>query len=171
MMGKSYVRSCEVLQSHFGAELDVEKLFEIHYKIKDDFIIENGVPVKKGLYLLLDKLEQLNIKKSVATSTGKSHAIKRLADANIAHRFEAIICGDDVINGKPSPDIFLKATASCGICTENCIVIEDTEAGVRGAIAAGIRVVAVPDIAPLNEKIRAKADFICKDLFEAAEMF
>jgi len=170
-MGKSVVRIREILHANFGENFDAERLFELHAIYVDEFFEKNGVPVKKGIFEILDKLEVLGIRKCVATSTAKKRATEKLTSAKIAHRFEKIIGGDDVQNGKPSPDIFLKAAAECGVAPENCLIIEDTEAGALGAEAAKIRLILVPDIAPLDEKIRAKALAVCKDLFEVAEIF
>ncbi len=46
---------------------------------------------------------------AVATSTKRERAVKRLAKANLKDYFDAIVCGDDVVNSKPNPEIFLKA--------------------------------------------------------------
>ncbi|MCL2457229.1 MAG: HAD family phosphatase [Defluviitaleaceae bacterium] len=169
-MGKSVVRIREILHANFGENIDAEKFFQLHDKFADEFFETHGVPVKKGVRELLDTLDALGIRKCVATSTAKKRATEKLFGAKIAHRFETIIGGDDVKNGKPSPDIFLKAAQTCGVLTENCVVIEDTEAGALGANAAKIRLILVPDIAPLDEKIRAKAFAVCADLFEVAEL-
>ena len=169
-MGKSVARISDILRANFGEGFDVRKAFALHVKHMDEMFAKDGVPAKAGIYELLDKLDALGIKKCVATSTGKERAMGKLASANIAHRFEVIVGGDEVENGKPSPDIFLKAAAACRIAPSDCIVIEDTEAGILGAVAAGIPVIAVPDIAPLSEEIRGKTFAVCMDLFEVAGM-
>ncbi|MCL1863049.1 MAG: HAD family phosphatase [Defluviitaleaceae bacterium] len=171
LMGKSIVRCREILRANYGENFDLDKAFEIHKDYVMSYYKENNVPIKTGIYELLDKLETMGIKKAVATSTGKQAALWKLNNAKIAHRFDVIIGGDEVENGKPSPDIFLKAAADCGTAPADCIIIEDTEAGILGATAADIRVIAVPDIAPLTEEIRAKAFVVCKDLHVVAEMF
>jgi HAD superfamily hydrolase (TIGR01509 family) len=170
-MGKSVVVIAEIIRKKFGADFNVEKVFELHGKFYDEYLTKHGVPAKPGIFEFLDKLESLGIKKCVATSTARERATRKLASIDLARRFEIIIGGDDVTNGKPAPDIFLKAAASCGFAPHECVVIEDTEAGILGATSAGIRTIVVPDVAPLNEKIRAKAFAVCTDLFEVAEMF
>ncbi|MCL1844145.1 MAG: HAD family phosphatase [Defluviitaleaceae bacterium] len=171
LMGKSVTVIGGILQGHFGMGFDLKKAFDLHRLYVDDWFEKNGVPVKPGIYPLLDRLEELKIKKCVATSTAKARAEYKLGQVNIAHRFEVIVGGDEVENGKPAPDIFLKAAAFCNTPPQDCVVIEDTEAGITGATTAGIRTIAVPDIAPLNEKTRAMAFAVCTDLFDVARLF
>jgi HAD superfamily hydrolase (TIGR01509 family) len=166
LMGKSIVWCRKILRDNFGEGFDIEKALLLHKQYVMEFYQKNGVPVKHGLYELLDKLEELGIPKAVATSTARKTAIWKLESAKVAHRFAAIIGGDDVENGKPAPDIFLKAAATVGISPADCLVLEDTEAGVLGATAAKIRTIAIPDIAPLTKEIREKAFAVCADLLE-----
>ena len=60
------------------------------------------------------------------------------------NRFNGIITGDDVVNGKPAPDIFLKAAELAGVPPSHCIVFEDSPFGVKGGLAGGMQVVAMP---------------------------
>ncbi|MCL1884927.1 MAG: HAD family phosphatase [Defluviitaleaceae bacterium] len=171
LMGKSIVRCRDILRANYGENFDIEKALKLHREYFDDFFKKNDIPTKKGIFELLDKLDEMGIKKCVATSTERERAKYKLAQTNLAHRFEVIIGGDDVQNGKPSPDIFLKAAKTSGFAPSDCIVLEDTEAGILGATAANIRVIAVPDIAPLTDEIRTKAFAVCTDLIEVMELF
>ena len=60
------------------------------------------------------------------------------------NRFTGIITGDDVIHGKPAPDIFLKAAELAGVPPSHCIVFEDSPFGVKGGLDGGMNVVALP---------------------------
>jgi beta-phosphoglucomutase-like phosphatase (HAD superfamily) len=66
-----------------------------------------------------------------------------------------MVCGDEVARGKPAPDIFLAAAECLGVPVANCLVLEDSNAGVRGALAAGARVVMVPDLLQPADDVRA----------------
>lgn len=57
--------------------------------------------------------------------------------------FDAIVCGDDVSEAKPSPDVYRRATELLGVEPQACIAIEDAPAGVRSALAAGVPAVGV----------------------------
>ena len=159
-----------VLRRHLGETFEVEKAFEIHLAYMDSYFEEHGVPIKPGLIELLNKLEQLNIKKCVATSTQRERATQKLTAAGLAHRFEVIVGGDDVIRSKPNPDIFLRAAELCKINPADCLVLEDSEAGTEGGYRAGMCVINIPDLVPPSDKVREMSFAVCKDLFEVAEM-
>ena len=71
-----------------------------------------------------------------------------------------------VTKGKPNPDIFMKAAELLGISPEECIVVEDSPAGIRAACAAGMKAVLVPDQAAITEEIIAMSDAVLKSLHE-----
>ena len=71
-----------------------------------------------------------------------------------------------VTKGKPNPDIFLKAAELLGLTPEECIVVEDSPAGIRAAYAAGMKAVLVPDRAAITEEIIAMSDVVLSSLSE-----
>jgi HAD superfamily hydrolase (TIGR01509 family) len=62
----------------------------------------------------------------------------------IAARFDTVVSVDDVASGKPEPDIYLLAARRLGVVPRECLAFEDTPTGARAALAAGMRVVAIP---------------------------
>ena len=72
-------------------------------------VSEEGVPIKKGLVELLDFLKSNSLKIAVATSTSAQTAHKIIRMAGVYDYFDAFVCGDDVKNGKPHPEVFLTA--------------------------------------------------------------
>jgi HAD superfamily hydrolase (TIGR01509 family) len=117
-----------------------------------DRAVEQPVPLKKGVTALLTMLKDKNIPTALATSTVYEIAVKKLKNAQIVDYFNEIVSGDMVLQSKPHPEIYLTAAARIGIKPEHCIALEDSEAGVRAAHAAGMRVFQVPDlIQPSNE--------------------
>ncbi|MBI5567489.1 MAG: HAD-IA family hydrolase, partial [Chloroflexi bacterium] len=68
-----------------------------------------------------------------------------LATIGVRERFDVIISADDVINGKPAPDVFLAAARALNVAPENCLVLEDAPFGVQAAKAAGMTCFAVPN--------------------------
>ena len=84
--------------------------------------------------------------RAVATSTRRERARAKLARRGLLARFAALVGGDEVARGKPAPDIFLLAAARLGVAPADCVVLEDSEPGVRGALAAGMMPIMVPDL-------------------------
>lgn len=92
---------------------------------------------------------------AVASSTDHRKTRAHLEHAGLLDFFSAIVGGDMVENGKPQPDIFLKAADLCHVLPQNCLVVGDTPADVLGGIAAGMKVVLIPDQVPLNSQTSA----------------
>ncbi len=67
-----------------------------------------------------------------------------LGDAGLLDRFQVVISAEEVEHGKPAPDLFLAAARRLGAEPADCVVIEDSDPGVRAAHAAGMRCIAVP---------------------------
>jgi beta-phosphoglucomutase-like phosphatase (HAD superfamily) len=126
-------------------------------------------PLKRGLSELLDFIELRNVPKAVATSTPRRVAIARLEQVGLLRRFVSVSCGDDVANGKPAPDLFLMAAKSIPATPEKCVVLEDSEAGVRGAHAAGMTAIMVPDLKQPADDVRELAHGVYESLVHARE--
>ena len=131
-----------------------------------DRVENEGVPIKKGLFELLDFLKQNNIKMAVATSTSRQSCEKMLTKAGVIKYFDAIVCGDDVTNGKPHPEVFLKASEKLCLEPENCVALEDSINGIKSAYSAGMTAIMVPDFLQPTDEIKPMISFLCNDLTE-----
>jgi HAD superfamily hydrolase (TIGR01509 family) len=101
----------------------------------------------------------------VASSSARRLVLATLGRFGLIERFDAIVSGDSVARPKPAPDIFLLAASRLGVGPSECVVLEDSLAGVEAARAAGMRVVAVPE--RIDERFAALADAVVTDLHEA----
>jgi HAD superfamily hydrolase (TIGR01509 family) len=119
---------------------------------------------KAGAMELLDLLETRRIPKALATSSPRVLALRCLGD--LASRFAALAFGDEVSHSKPAPDLFLLASQRLGFAPADCLVLEDSEAGVRAARAAGMAVIMVPDLVPPSPEIASMATRVCETLHE-----
>lgn len=121
---------------------------ELHarYRSESDALILQQ-PVLPGVVDYLDDARCLGLRLAVASSSPHSWVDSHLARLELADRFDAIICRDDVPPGrtKPHPDLFLKALDALGVKADEAIVFEDSPNGVSAARAAGILVVSVPN--------------------------
>ena len=100
--------------------------------------LEKEVPVKLGLYEMLDFLEQHHIKMAVATTTRRDLTEQRLKKIRVYDRFDYVLCGDEVTKRKPDPEIYLSVLKKMNTKAENAIVLEDSSVGVEAAYRASI---------------------------------
>lgn len=129
--------------------------------------LDRETPIKPGLLPLLGWLQAERIPLAVATSTRHEWALKKLNKAGIVDFFHGMVCGDQVSQGKPHPEIFLTAAARIGVEPVHCVVLEDSDPGVRGATAAGMRVIQVPDVKQPSAEVRGFGHPVCASLVEA----
>ena len=108
--------------------------------------------LKAGAQEVLDALKAQGIPMAVASSTVYEQTVSHLEHAGLLDYFQAIVGGDMIQRGKPAPDIFLKAAELLNAEPADCIVVEDSPAGIRAAHAAGMQPVLIPDVVPANEE-------------------
>lgn len=97
--------------------------------------------VLPGTVALLDHLKET--KKKIALGSASKNAVLILEKTGIRHYFDAIVDGNAVSRSKPDPEVFLKAAARVEVEPAACVVLEDAQAGIEAAKAAGMRVIAV----------------------------
>src|SRR5207302_1685493 len=119
--------------------------------------------VKPGAVELLDAAESARLPRAVATSSSRAKAMHHLRAAGIVDRFDAVVTRDDVVRGKPHPDLFLRAASALAIAPARCLALEDSYNGVRAAHAAGMPVIMVPDLLPATEEMRGLCHAILDD--------
>jgi HAD superfamily hydrolase (TIGR01509 family) len=92
---------------------------------------------------LVPVLTKLSERFVLALGTGGSRqsTARFLELSGVRHLFRSVVCSSDVQRGKPAPDIFLRNAQEMGIAPAHCTVIEDSEAGLRAAITAGMQVI------------------------------
>lgn len=162
-------KSKEFYTSLYGTDFDYDGFKKQSRERFYKHIEVNGVPIKKGLFELLDYLKSQNIKMAVATSTSAQTALKVIKKAGVYDYFDSFVCGDDVKNGKPHPEVFLTAAQRIGIAPDKCVAFEDSINGIKSAFAANMTTVMVPDFLQPTEEITPKISFLCKSLDEAIE--
>lgn len=94
----------------------------------------------EGISHALDRIE---LPTAVASNSMHERIRSSLTTVGLFDRFEGRICSaEDVPNGKPAPDVYLKAAETLGVAPERCIAVEDSKFGVQAARAAGMTVLA-----------------------------
>lgn len=107
-------------------------------------VLDQHLAFMPGLEPLLAALEQREIPKAIGTSSGRQFVNDVLGRFNLAHRFAFILTAEDVIEGKPNPEIYLAAAKRFGLEPAQVMVLEDSANGCRAAVQAGTFAVAVP---------------------------
>ena len=128
-----------------------------------------GIPVKTGLFEILDWLKEKGVKIALATSTSRHTAELNLRITKTDGYFDALVCGEEVTNGKPHPEVFLTAAKKLGLEPQDCAAFEDSINGIKSAYAAGMITVMVPDYLQPTEEIIPMISCLCSDLNEAAK--
>ena len=131
--------------------------------------LSQHIPVKPGLYELLDTLEELQIPKAVATSTVYELTKQRLDRIGVYDRFDFVICGDEVMHKKPNPEIYNRIIEHFQIDSQSALVLEDSYYGVEAAHNANIPCIMVPDLLEPTEIQKQTATAIMKDLNEVKQ--
>lgn len=137
-----------------------------------DYIIENlVVKFKKGGREILEFLKQNGVKMAVASGSSRGSVEHHFKEVGALEFFDAIVCGTEVENGKPAPDVFLKAAELLGEKPENCFVFEDSENGIKAGFRAGMKCIGVADVAPFSEDIKNLMFACIEDLAQAVPIF
>jgi beta-phosphoglucomutase family hydrolase len=108
----------------------------------------NGAAALPGVLPWLDRLRTAAIPCAVGSSTHLANIRCVIERIGLVGRFAAIVCGEDVAQGKPDPAVFLLAARRLGRAPARCVVFEDAHVGIAAARAAGMKVVAVATTHP-----------------------
>ena len=121
---------CEaMLHARYGEDFPLADINKAFIARRDE-TFEAGVPLKRGTVELLDALQAAEYPMAIVTSSSRRTADAHLRIAGIHDRFQAILTRDDVIRGKPSPDLYLLAASRFGVTPETCVAVEDSNHGV-----------------------------------------
>jgi HAD superfamily hydrolase (TIGR01509 family) len=155
-----------VLEDGLGELVDHQAFRQVWDECYARAIGDRPVPVKPGALDLLEYLLAADIPIAIATSTRLERAHLKLQGAGLLQRFPLIVAGDQVPRSKPHPDIYLRAAELLGVQPEKCLALEDSENGVRAALAAGMTVVQIPDLVEPSAEFRALGHIVLPSLHE-----
>jgi HAD superfamily hydrolase (TIGR01509 family) len=155
IIGTNSVKTKDILTKWFGRGYNHDRFREVWIRHVEKYLSANHIPVKEGALNLLEKISSVPLPMAIATSTKYHDAVKTLESTGIIDYFRFVIGGDHVTNGKPDPEIYLKAACKLDVDPKECIVFEDSENGVKSAHAAGMDVIQVPDLVTPSEEIKA----------------
>ena len=91
-------------------------------------------------------------------------------DENVLVMPGAVVCGDEIENGKPNPDIFIAAAKRLGVNPRDCGGAEDSRSGITAVHRAEMTAFFVIDTLDADDEIKTTADFVCADMFEVMNL-
>ncbi len=166
VLGVSYRVAVEFYKNAFHISAAVEELMRRRGEIATDFFA-NRVGLFPSAKATLEQLREMKLHLAVATSSVSASARPFLDRTGIRSLFSVVVTGDEVQQGKPHPDIYLRTAKNLGVAPEACLVIEDALAGVAAAKAANMRVAAIPDTRFVDPReYENEADYVLGSLSE-----
>lgn len=154
-IGLNRKKTIEAYKKYYDESFPYEGIINETVRIFENHIRSEGVPLKEGLLELLDYNKKKQLKMALATSTSRDRTELLLNLSDTKKYFDIVTCGDEIINGKPDPEIFLKTSQKLNCPPENCVVLEDSENGITAAYRAGMLTIMVPDITKPGKEIKA----------------
>lgn len=146
MVGVSEAEGFRRICAHINVVLDPVD-FSAAWSRANQTAYAKGIPLMPGVAELLALLKSQGMPVAVATNSSTAGARRKLGLAGIGDMFDVVIGFDAVPHAKPAPDVFLAAAAALAVNPAQCIAFEDSDPGVIAALAAGMTVVHVPDMA------------------------
>ena len=143
-IGRTLPDVMDILDKHYGSHETTEAIYRRHKEIRDE-MVKTELELKAGAAECLD-----------------------LKMVGLFDKFETVTCGEDVVHGKPDPEMYLLACERAGFAPEECAVVEDSRNGCVSGITAGCHVFAVPDIVPLPQDVVDGCEAVLDTLFDLA---
>ncbi len=166
LLGRRVPEAIQIVAEHYGLVDDRDELVTLYNDIRLAAIRGNLRPLPGSAEIIAFGREH-GLRLALATSNTREHVDLSLTEAALANLFDAEATGEEVERGKPEPDIFLLAARRLGAEPENCVVLEDSAAGVAAARAAGMRAIWIPQSRSDGLQKALSPDVTVPDLLQA----
>lgn len=166
MLGRDNLRVRSTCENAFGPTYPFEKVSVEKVELQLEYYKTHDIPVKPGLFTLLDYAKREGVLCAVASSSPKTLIEYLLKKTGIDSFFTVVQSGEEAPHGKPAPDIFLIACEKAHVAPKDALVLEDSESGILAAHAAGIPSVWIPDLVTIPEEVQKLAWKCCTSLEE-----
>lgn len=163
MQGMSSVEWSTYLRDQIGVELDKERIVELvvaallaRYR--------HHLPLLPGA---LDAVARIGRRWPLALASSANRPVinEFLALSGLTDAFLVTVSSEEVPRGKPHPDVYLEVCRCLRVPSRRCVAIEDSSNGIKAALAAGMRVAAVPNREfPPEAGVLARADLVVHQL-------
>ncbi len=157
------------LRAGYGPDLDYMQLHN-EWRTRYNAVVKHqAIPVKQGVIELLEWLKAEHIPTAVATSTQRDVASIKLRLSGLDRYFDAVATGCEVSQGKPHPEIYLLAASRLDVAPTQCLAFEDSNNGVRSAVAAKMIAYQIPDLVMPSDDVVALGHRIRPTLSDVLE--
>ena len=130
-------RVAKLLAEHYGLTIDVEKVF--HQKEALFLELRSEMKLIEAVVAFARQAVAQRIPVSVASGGPRDIVRHTLELMHLQDLFPVVVTPEDVVHGKPAPDMFLLTAKKMGVAPERCLVFEDAEPGIQAAEAAGMK--------------------------------
>lgn len=158
------------LIEYCGAEFNLQTFNRLSGDFWREHVAVHGIKIKHGFSGLLELLIRQQIPYCLATNSLAVNVLECLELAGIEEVFSIIVTRDHVQNGKPEPDIFLKAAELLQVDISRCLVVEDSHAGIVAASRAGAVSVFIPSTAQVDLQTIELCDLMVSDLAQLTDV-
>src|ERR1700690_118327 len=146
LIGKTVPDADRAMKEAFGPDFPIATVRADRTRLISELRRKSGIPIKAGLIELLKYLKTRDLPLGIASSSTREIVEENLRHAGIRDDFQVIVCGDEIMHGKPDPEIYLKTADRLSIDPSRCIVLEDSLLGIAAAHSAGMISVMIPDM-------------------------
>lgn len=168
-LGTNSEETKRIFKAQFGEDFPYDAYKKEASAGYHEMVDTEGLPVKAGVFELLNYLKKIGFRIGLASSTRTEVVIAEMKMIGAFPYFDVIVGGDMPKAGKPEPDIYWMACEMLGIEPEEAYAIEDSYNGIRSAYRAGLSPIMTPDLVAPNEEMRRLAYSIQKSLLDVRE--
>lgn len=130
--------------------VEIQRLSDRKEELYRELVRESGVKILPGARELLAGLRDAGIPRAIGSSTPRANLEAIFASTGLDTFFDGVVSAEDVVHGKPAPDVFLKGAALLNMQPDRCVVFEDALFGIEAGHRAGMKVIAVATTNPLE---------------------
>lgn len=156
LLGTNSIGEAEYLKKLYGDDCPVETIRKNRVSAIISYVEKNGIALKPGVIEFTDFLHTKGITTAIATSSDPERTELYLRKTGIGNRFDSVTCGNEVVLGKPAPDLFLKAAEKSNTAPSECAVLEDSQNGLIAAYNAGMKPIWIPDMQKIDNDTLSK---------------
>jgi beta-phosphoglucomutase family hydrolase len=149
---------------------EIQRLSDRKETLYREIILKEAIEPLPGVVAFLNRLKKASIPCVIASSTPRKNIESVIDQLKLRAYFQAIVSGEDVVHGKPHPEVFLLAAGQIGMPADRCLVFEDAHVGVQAAQEAKMKVVAVATTHPAETLQDADRIVTRLDELEPAEI-